>query len=767
MAAGRIVLPPYMPTRNRDGLLVDQARLTVYENETTVKATIYSDVGLTTPQANPVIANSSGQFPPIWAEAGTPESPVLYSLAIADASGASVGNPGVFDNWQPSVDGETAASVLAEAAADSAAASAIDAAASATVAEDALDEILAAAAASPETLPLLNKANLNGGNVASTGNAADFRQNIGAVGSAALAAGTGGALVGFIENAVAAEAETVQAVLRSLPLRPESFGPLGTATQTTATLLKAMTAAMTSQRPIELSGDYIINGPITPLGATNGGEIHIRIKGDATITVDASATAFNRVLFAESNIATNHSISGDGTLTIDCNNKAAVGLWLRHTEAATGGFISFNNQIRVLNANGGASDEVAAGIYILGRYEYVFMNSPYVSEVTRQKVAAESAGISVSGVDGQVNINNPYVKNIRTGAGSVDADGVKVFGRQSGGANDKREGVARINGGTYENCQGRSIKIQTSDAIVSDPVFVRDASVLVAIAQSSECDFQYGNGLVLNPRCEYYADGATSPLGSSSSVAVFQQVLEDAEMYSSITNAVVISDVEVPIGVLMSTSASAQKCTTVVDGFTMIPRGSFSGTMLGRALLAFDASSVAAKTTETVIVCKNTSAPQTLPVVGYTGYSSGDVTGTLSISVDRCSTSLPVAGQGTRAIHNLSGSQIVAFKSIMLGENPGFRNYYVGWSVCLKRLPAGTKLVVALGGSTAFVEPDRTTPQAVPWGTSGTLFLECKGISNMNVSADDTILEARLDNATVSPSFWFSQNGGINFGPIN
>lgn len=250
MAAGRIVLPPYMPTRNRDGLLVDQARLTVYENETTVKATIYSDDGLTTPQANPVIANSSGQFPPIWAEAGTTGNPVLYSLAIADASGASVGNPGVFDNWQPSVDGETAASVLAEAAADSAAASAIDAAASATVAEGALDEILAAAAASPETLPLLNKANLNGGNVASTGNAADFRQNIGAVGSAALAAGTGAALVGFIQPGTGAVARTVSSKLRErvsafdfIPVAEHAAILAGTSTYDATTALNNAHAA--------------------------------------------------------------------------------------------------------------------------------------------------------------------------------------------------------------------------------------------------------------------------------------------------------------------------------------------------------------------------------------------------------------------------------------------------------------------------------------------------------------------------------------------
>lgn len=130
MAAGRIVLPPYFPARDRTGRLVSGAKLYVYENGTTTKATIYSDVGLSSAQANPVTANSSGQFPSIYAEAGSAETPVLYTLAVTGNAGENIGNPSVLDNWQPSLDGDTASSALAEAAAESAAADA-DAAAAA------------------------------------------------------------------------------------------------------------------------------------------------------------------------------------------------------------------------------------------------------------------------------------------------------------------------------------------------------------------------------------------------------------------------------------------------------------------------------------------------------------------------------------------------------------------------------------------------------------------------------------------------------------
>lgn len=115
MAAGRVVLSQYSPARDRNGRLVAGARLFVYENGTTTKAPIYSNEGLSTPMANPVVANASGQFPSIWAS-----DDETYTLSITGADGSSIGNPSVFDDFSVSVDAMTEAVSLAEAAASAA-----------------------------------------------------------------------------------------------------------------------------------------------------------------------------------------------------------------------------------------------------------------------------------------------------------------------------------------------------------------------------------------------------------------------------------------------------------------------------------------------------------------------------------------------------------------------------------------------------------------------------------------------------------------------
>lgn len=111
MAAGLILIPAYMPAFDRDGDLISGARMYVYTNGTTELAPIYSNFSLTTPAMNPVIANSSGQFPSIYAEAGTDSVPVLYRVAFTDADGGSPGNPYIFDNYQPGTTGGGGGSV--------------------------------------------------------------------------------------------------------------------------------------------------------------------------------------------------------------------------------------------------------------------------------------------------------------------------------------------------------------------------------------------------------------------------------------------------------------------------------------------------------------------------------------------------------------------------------------------------------------------------------------------------------------------------------
>lgn len=103
MAAGRIVLSTLMPARDRNDRLVAGAKLYVYTNRTTTPVTIYTTSALTTSQANPVVANSSGQFPDIWIEAGTSAAPSLYTVSITGPNGESIANPSVFDDYSPSL----------------------------------------------------------------------------------------------------------------------------------------------------------------------------------------------------------------------------------------------------------------------------------------------------------------------------------------------------------------------------------------------------------------------------------------------------------------------------------------------------------------------------------------------------------------------------------------------------------------------------------------------------------------------------------------
>jgi hypothetical protein len=97
MAAGRIVISEFAPARDRNDALVAGAKMFVYTNGTTTLASIYTSAALTTALANPVVANSSGQFAQVWADAT-----LLYTVSITGPNGESIGNPSVFDDYSPS-----------------------------------------------------------------------------------------------------------------------------------------------------------------------------------------------------------------------------------------------------------------------------------------------------------------------------------------------------------------------------------------------------------------------------------------------------------------------------------------------------------------------------------------------------------------------------------------------------------------------------------------------------------------------------------------
>ena len=94
MASGRLVFSNWMPALDADGVPIPNAQMFFYVNRTTTLATVYADEALTTPLANPVLADSSGQFVPVWADIT-----LLFSAAVASTT---LGQFDTIDDLAPS-----------------------------------------------------------------------------------------------------------------------------------------------------------------------------------------------------------------------------------------------------------------------------------------------------------------------------------------------------------------------------------------------------------------------------------------------------------------------------------------------------------------------------------------------------------------------------------------------------------------------------------------------------------------------------------------
>lgn len=155
MAAGRLLLPSWMPALDGDGFPIPNAKVFFYLNLTTTLAPVYEDEALSIPLANPVEANSSGRFPAVWADGDA-----LYSASV-EAPYGPAGVPFTYDNLSASLGADILIAGAAEAAANESVASA--AAAAAALAE--IEDIVANA---PDAPSIVNKANRSLNNVTTT-----------------------------------------------------------------------------------------------------------------------------------------------------------------------------------------------------------------------------------------------------------------------------------------------------------------------------------------------------------------------------------------------------------------------------------------------------------------------------------------------------------------------------------------------------------------------------------------------------------------------
>lgn len=438
----------------------------------------------------------------------------------------------------------------------------------------------------------------------------------------------------------------------------------------TARLRRLVDDGIASGRSIELSGSYTVSGPISQRAVRAEGHLHIRCLGDVEIRVAAASRPFS-VLLACHTATPNHSSITGGRLLIDLAGRCASGLLLRH-DGGDGGTVQWG-PVEVRRAMNHDADDVNENqaILIHGRYQQVDLLATHVSGVDRLNAAAGACkGISVSDIVGQVTLRNPFVEQVRCGRASADADGISVFTLASpAGPYAWRRGRVQILDPVVRDCQGRSIKIQASDALIDRPWIQRRVVATIGVP---DIDFQIGNGELRDARFDYRRrpDGS-NPLHPAFYPISLQQQCTDRTMLARISGGVLRSELPLPRLVFLTVGAAALDGTTVLEGFrceAAQPGGPVPG--FSRAVFEFSGAQAGRSVGMTDIVVRGVQAAMAqAPLLGYT--EAGQAAGQ-RVSLELVDNRNLAPGQGSGPLlAPLSGGAMPAWRRLVLRGNQG------------------------------------------------------------------------------------------------
>ena len=502
-------------------------------------------------------------------------------------------------------------------------------------------------------------------------------------------------------------------------------------------------AATTAVLP---AGTYKVSGPMTS-SLYAAGSLHIHCAGDVTIEVDAASTAFTTLIFCYTTAINSVSTSG-GRLTLNLNSKCSNGLYLRHA-GGQGGTVNLGPvTVNDAKENDGAATAENQGILVFGRYVSVIMESPIVDGVDRTNAAGVCKGISVSELDGQCEIRSPYVARVMAGPGTSDADGISVFGYQSGaGAYDWRNGYAQIIDPVVEDCQGRSIKLQLQDVALWRPRIYRKMVVSLSVP---DIDFQLGGDVqVVSPFWDIRKNGATSPLGATYYPLAWQQNCTDRINRCVVSHGTFRSEVAVQYFVAVIPGASALSGSLDLNGMEFISAAGLGSIVGPAAIVSISAAHIAASTGDTHLNVRNCRGNITgYPWIGYSAAPSATNT-KFSWSVTN-NENLGAVNSFTLPCTNISGTKITNFKLFMCRDNMATSDYLGAMVFDFQTLPVGCRFHYDIATST-----DTNAPGAM--SGSGVAFVEVLG--QYSATAGYRTIRVTHADANAANTVFYTQTG--------
>ena len=547
------------------------------------------------------------------------------------------------------------------------------------------------------------------------------------------------------------------------------------ATDSTTGLSRALAYAISTNRALVLQGNYLISGPLLGyVTSASGKNMHIRVAGETTITVNPAAAAFSDIINFQTNSTNDASITG-APLAINCNSKAGRGITIRHDSATAGGRVVVDN-VQILNVQDSdayVSPDLreAAGLMVWGRYDYVDITNCVVDGVRRTETARPAKGIAVVGYQGVVNVSRCKVRNVLLpSGGTADADGIAVFPQAGANVFSAPTGQENIVDCEFREVSGRAVKSKGLYTKVVRPTVYR--KTCLPIVGTVEFDFQNGGGLLEDFDVTYLTNSGTNPVSTNHDLVAFQQLCDNASMVAVADGGVVRSDFSISggIGSVVAFaipgdygSAGSERSQTALRNITVEATGALYGS--GGTVFARDFVDIAADRlnaipgAEVVINIENIRGPMQAPMLGYSGLAAGGAAiPKLKFAVTNCTNTLQTTSASI-AFGSKSGGPCTGVSTFRVADNNNIRNFMpTGFSFDFRYLEAGS-FTLALGGSPAPVISN--APGGL--GTSGTIMVNTLGKYFANTESVSWLV---LNNATATPSVWFTMTGGATWGQV-
>jgi hypothetical protein len=415
------------------------------------------------------------------------------------------------------------------------------------------------------------------------------------------------ARLSFTAAGTGATARTLQNKLRDM-VSVKDFGAVGDgATDDRAAIQAAIDSCITLDRTLFFpSGVYVMSSftnsaqgiqidLVTPANA-------LRMEAESATIKSTTTTQAAFMFYVRGGEGKDVSLKG---LTFDANLKSQI--CFRHDERVQGVAVVevdncvFQNGFGIQNGVPvGASFWTSSnGLQLAGGYKFINVTNCQFTNIKRSPLTAstdfETSGMAVGiNTDGgtyypqNVNVSGCYfddINNNQTGATgfNVNADGLKIFGGNVSGATYSAS-TATISNNHFVNCQGRAIKIQNDETLITGNTVRYAVTPIEGSTAQINCQLECGvvsNNLFhydaapgnTNPFATTFGETGHTPIGFYSGVATTR-----ARMYT-ITNNIVLNNVPEATGLMLAFAGWTEATPTALPVFATITGNKISGPM--------------------------------------------------------------------------------------------------------------------------------------------------------------------------------------------